>query len=432
MNQRNDCYKLFILSIVLLINLSCSSGELNINKKFLYWSSNNPFEIKFAAYIVDKWNEQSPDKPVFFQPVPEGRSSEEIILAAVVGKTTPDIYSNMWQGDVEFFARSGILLPLDTLDGFMEVISRRCDSLVIEEITSYDGHIYQVPLNINPIMLLYNKNIFNSLGWEGPPATYSEYIEAGRQIKRDADGDGYVDRWVGYRNILTTWWQRFFDFYALYLGASGGGKLIDNGRVVFDNKYAVQVFSFLKTLYDNNYFTREMLSARQDAFLAGEIASRFTGPWEIIRAEKWKPDGFEYSFDHLPVPDDQKGEIYTYGDPKNIVLFNTCNDPQRAWEFIEFMISKENDLKLLEITTQLPRRKNIYSDSLFQPYFQNNPQMVPFAKQAKFVRGTDISPQLKEIFDVISQEYEACVIYGVKSPEQAIKDAAEASQALLQ
>ena len=96
------------------------------------------------------------------------------------------------------------------------------------------------------------------------------------------------------------------------------------------------------------------------------------------------------------------------------------------------MISRENDLKLLEITSQIPRRKNIFSDSLFQPYFQDNPQMVPFAKQAKFVRGTDICPQLKEIFDVISQEYEACVIYGIKSPEQAIKDAAKASQILLQ
>ena len=52
--------------------------------------------------------------------------------------------------------------------------------------------------------------------------------------------------------------------------------------------------------------------------------------------------------------------------------------------------------------------------------------MKIFAEQAKYVKGTDASPVLKEVFDLISQEYEACVIYGVKSPEDAVKDAADA------
>ena len=78
------------------------------------------------------------------------------------------------------------------------------------------------------------------------------------------------------------------------------------------------------------------------------------------------------------------------------------------------MISESNDLKLLEITTQLPRRKGLFESEIFKPYFAGNPKMVAFAGQAKFVRGTDVCPQLKEVFDIISQEYEACVIYGSK------------------
>jgi multiple sugar transport system substrate-binding protein len=30
------------------------------------------------------------------------------------------------------------------------------------------------------------------------------------------------------------------------------------------------------------------------------------------------------------------------------------------------------------------------------------------------------------VFDLISQEYEACVIYGVKTPEEALNDAEKA------
>ena len=57
--------------------------------------------------------------------------------------------------------------------------------------------------------------------------------------------------------------------------------------------------------------------------------------------------------------------------------------------------------------------------------------MIPFARQAQYVRGTDTSPVLKEVFDVITKEYEACVVYGTKTPEAAIRDAAEAAQVFL-
>jgi multiple sugar transport system substrate-binding protein len=90
------------------------------------------------------------------------------------------------------------------------------------------------------------------------------------------------------------------------------------------------------------------------------------------------------------------------------------------------MLKKENDLRLLEVSNQLPRRKNLDSDPLFEKYFADNPKMIPFAKQAKYVKGTDSALYLKEVFDLISQEYEACVVYGKKTPEQALQDAEHA------
>ena len=424
-------YQKFLI-ILVLFSISCNHSENKKSESLLYWSANNPYEIEFAQAVVGEWNKLYPQQPVTFQPVPEGRSSEEVILAAVVGKTTPDIYSNMWQGDVEYFARAGVLIPLDTLADFIDSLYQRCDSSVVNEITSQDGHIYQVPWKINPIMLLYNQNLFRDIGFDQPPVTYSQFFQAAEKMKADLNGDGYVDRWIGYSEVLVTWWQRLFDFYPLYLAASQGGKLIEHNRVVFDNIYAIEVFEFLKELYDKNYFSREVLSARQDVFLSSVIASRFTGPYEIIHAEKFKTQGFNYSFSALPVPDGHSGERFTYGDPKNIIIFNTCRQPRQALRFILFLINKRNDLRLMQITTQLPRRKELFNDPVYSEYFQQNPKLVPFAHQAQFVRGTDACPQLKEIFDIISQEYEACVIYGIKPPVQAVHDAARAVQVLLE
>jgi len=423
--------KRFFINITLLIIISlslqsCNSANGSSDSKLIYWCSNNSYEIQFAKELTEKWNKNNKDVSVKYQPVPEGRSSEEIILAAVVGKTTPDIYSNMWQGDVEVYAQAGVLIALDTIPGFLDFLAERCDSEVVEEIKSLDGHIYQIPWKINPIMLIYNEKMISDLGLSNPPKTYDEFFEASAKFQKDIDGDGYIDRWFGYSEVLVTWWQRFFDFYPLYLAASGGAPLVKENKAVFNNEYGVAVFKFLRTLYKKNYFSKEQLSARQDVFLSEIIATRFTGPWEIAHADKFKPKGFEYNFSCIPVPDDHKGPVYTYGDPKNIVIFKTCKKPQAAWEYVKTLIGRDGDLKLLQLTNQLPRRKNISTISFFSSYFEQNPKMKIFANQSKYVRGTDASSVLKEVFDLISQEYEACVIYGMKTPEQAVKDASDA------
>ncbi|NOX38880.1 MAG: extracellular solute-binding protein [Calditrichaeota bacterium] len=422
---------LAVCSALILSGLACTSTRQRNPNEIIYWSSNNPYEIEFARLVVAEWNRRHPDTPVRYQPVPEGQSSEEVILAAVVGKTTPDVYSNMWQGDVEAFARAGVLVPLDTLPGFLEFLYQRCDSAVVREATSEDGHIYQVPWKINPIMMVYNVGLFRAIGLDRPPATYSEYLQAAEKMKADTDGDGYVDRWIGYLNVNVTWWKRLFDFYPLYLAASEGAPLVTGNRVVFNNRYAREVFQFLRRLYAGGHLPRDPMEGRQDPFIAGQVATQFTGPWVVRYLEKFKPEGFEYRFAPVPVPDDHQGPVYTYGDPKNIVIFGTSPNPRLAWKFVRFMISKENDRLFLETTDQLPRRRNLFQDPYFQAYFEKNPRMKPFARQAQYVRGTDVCPVLKEVFDAISQQFEASVIYGVVPVDKALEEAARRVRLML-
>ncbi|MEA3476847.1 MAG: extracellular solute-binding protein, partial [Bacteroidota bacterium] len=213
-------YGVFLFLLVILT--SCSGGKKNKDSSLEYWSSNNNGEITFSQKVVDEWNLAHPDLSVKYQPIPEGQSSEEIVLAAVVGKTTPDIYSNMWQGSVELYAKANVLIPLDTLAGFTDFIHDRCDSLTISEITSSDGHIYQVPWKINPFMTVYNKSFFEGLNLDSPPQTYSEYLDAAERFKKDLNGDGYIDQWFGNTSVKLVWYQRLFNFYTLYIAASDG------------------------------------------------------------------------------------------------------------------------------------------------------------------------------------------------------------------
>ena len=145
-----------LLPLLLLTLTTCRREDTAANRPLVFWCSNNAGEIAFAREFTERWQRTRPDKPLRYQPIPEGQSSEEIILASVVGKTTPDIYANMWQGNVEQYARAKVLVPLDTIPGFRQFITARCDSAVIREITSSDGHIYQVPWKVNPFMTVCN------------------------------------------------------------------------------------------------------------------------------------------------------------------------------------------------------------------------------------------------------------------------------------
>ncbi len=426
MNFRKQ-YGCFLLLI--FITASCSNGVIK-NKELLFWCSNNDREIKLCTAIKNKWNLDNITVPVHMQPIPEGQSSEEVILAAVVGKSAPDIYANMWQGNVEMYAHAGVLIPLDTLKGFMEFMKERCDSNTIKEITSSDGHIYQVPWKVNPIMTIYNKNIFAENNIHELPKTYSAYIKAADDFKNN-NLHSTIQKRFGYTAVKAIWYERLFNFYPLYLAASDGAPLIKNNKAAFNNKYAVAVFQFLQSLYTNDYFSRENTAASSDPFVTETIVTKWTGPWEISYLNHIPSRNFDFDYFLPIVPDDHTGPVYTYADPKNIVMFNTCSNPQAAWGFIKTLVNKNGDLQLLETTGQLPRRQNLDADIFYADYFKRNPMMVPFAKEIPFVKGVDNCEVIVEVLDIISQEYEACVIYGKKTPEKAVADAAAAVNVLL-
>ena len=54
-----------------------------------------------------------------------------------------------------------------------------------------------------------------------------------------------------------------------------------------------------------------------------------------------------------------------------------------------------------------------------------------FAEQIPYAVGVDRTIYLQEIFDIISQEFDAACVHGVKTPEEGISDAAKRVRLLL-
>ncbi len=392
------------------------SGRINL----IYWPAPNPQEIELATVLVKKWNKLHPNIFVKMQPLPVNRSTEEVLMAAIAAKTTPDVCSNIWPGSVPEYARAGAIVRLSSFPDFDSLVSTRVGMSYMKQFKSADGNYYQIPWKANPLMMIYNKKLFKKAGIAKPPLTYSEFLADAKKLTYSSKGNGVIDHWMGYRDIRPVWWQRFFDFFALYKAASYGKPFTRNGEVVADTQAVREVFSFFQQCFRNDYFPRTVFS--YDPFLEGVVATEFVGPWTISYIESNYGGKLDFGIVPIPVPDNHVGPVDTYGDHKCMCIFSTTKHPKASWEFLKYLLSESSDLDLLKIASQLPVRKDLLKSKKFAEFFDRHPDMKTFAEEAPYAHEVDQTPDQKEIFDAISQEFEKCSVYDVSSPQKATED----------
>ena len=393
-----------------------------------FWPSSNPEEIAFATQIVETWNAQNPDIQVKMQPLPASRSTEEVLLAAIAARTTPDVAANIYPGAISQFVDAGGLFAHDELPDFEEFMVERSGREVLDLYTHPSGHVYQIPWKANPVMFAYNVDLLAEAGIEPEQlATYSGFLEAARTVNEHWGGEKYLYS----PTVDVTWWQRFFDFYTLYIAASQGQTLLDeDGNVIFDNEAGHEVFEFLATIFREGLAPKGQTA--QNRFFTGTTLIEQAGPFTMPFYELNSPEGFRFELIPPPVPDRLAGQpVYTYGDPKNIAIFTTSEHPEEAWEFIKYILSPENDELFMSITGQIPYRLGMEEDPLFAEVLASKPRLTSFLDQNARTRGVDDTPYLIEIFTAISREYEAGVIQGVRDPGTALNRAAQVARDII-
>ena len=238
----NTLLRKITVGLLLLICLPACSDRQNSSAPggnavitLTYWPAPNPQEIQLADTIVKMWNRMHPHIQVRMQPIPVSQSTEEVLLAAIAGKTTPDVCSNIWPGALREYTQAGGLVALDKFSDFDSIASARTPKELLAIFKTSNGHYYQMPWKTNPVMMFYNIGMLKAAGIDKVPRTYSEYYAAAKKVTRDTNNDGQFDVWMGERDIRPIWWERLFDVYPFYIAASNGETLFKNDSVAFQN-----------------------------------------------------------------------------------------------------------------------------------------------------------------------------------------------------
>ena len=416
----------YLLMTLCLIGWSCgSSVQRNNSHGIAYWTAPSVELSRFESKMVEEWNSSHTGSPIDWKTIPAGTTSEEVLLTAIATRTGPDICSNIFGGFAAQLADAKVLVALDTLPGFWDVMEKRKMTNIVRNNWFYKGHVYVIPVYVNPEMMWYNKKMLDKSGITELPRTYSEFFTLLEKVCIPQEVYGLTV------DVSSKWYRRWFDYLTLYAAASGGEPYLDvNGKeAFFNNEAGIAVTEFFFKVFEKGFAPRFEI---QDGFQKELFFASIKGAGEIVRTKRMYPD-LEYVITPLLVPDYYPidAPVYTLAESKGMVLFNTSQKKGEAWDFMKWYFSGGHDSLWLELTNYLPAREDLIGNPIFIEYFNNNPDVKLYAEILDFSVPLVLTPQTVEIQTILNRELWQPIIFGLKSPAIASRDANQTIQRIL-
>ncbi|MET8553789.1 extracellular solute-binding protein [Streptomyces sp. NPDC004959] len=378
------------------------------------WYSTNQQEQAWAKAAVAAWNARHPDEKVTARAVPSGKSTEDVLTAAITAGNTPCLVYNTAPAAVPAFQKQGGLVNLSkTFDDAESFIEKRSGA-VADGFRSPDGSLYQVPWKTNPFMLYYNKDVFAKAGLDPEKprlSTYEDVLAAAEAIKKSK-----AAKFALYPPATSDSTNALFDFYPLYLANSGGTQLVKDGKATFTSRAGRQTLAFWQRMYARGYSSPEAYSGDMWAgpFADGVAAMGIAGPWG-----KGQFDG-KVKYGVVPLPTaagTAGGTTPTFADSKNVGLFSSCAHKQTAWDFTKFSMSEERDRALLEKTGQFPTRSD--AAAVGASFLKDNTFYQPFADAVPHAVDVPNIAGSAEVWKTFRAGWEKTVLTGKGDVEAA-------------
>ncbi|MGD1216810.1 extracellular solute-binding protein [Streptomyces krungchingensis] len=390
---------------------SDSSTSNDARGPITIWYSNNAQEVAWGKKMVADWNAAHPKEKVTAQEIPAGKSSEEVIGAAITAGNAPCLVLNTAPAAVPGFQKQGGLVALDDFpDGKKYLQERVGDRL--SQYASPDGKYYQMPWKSNPVMIFYNKDLFKKAGLDPKHpklSSYKDFLVTSHKLV-----DSKAAKAAIWPAPTSEFYQSWFDYYPMF-AAQTGKQLVEDGKAQFASPDGIKAAQMWKTMYADGLAPKE--SYNGDAFADGKAAMATVGPWAV------SVYGDKVNWGAVPVPTAEgtpgKG---TFSDEKSIGMYTSCKNRGTAWDVMKFATGKEQDGKLLEATGQMPMRTDLAA--AYPSYFASHKEYEVFAEQAEHTVEAPNVPNSVEVWQTFRDAYTKAVIFGKGDLDSALKGAA--------
>ena len=229
----------------------------------------------------------------------------------------------------------------------------------LEAYKTSDGY-YGLPRDFQTIVLFYNKDMFDKAGVAYPTAdwTWEDLRAAAKKLTKDTNGDGKTDQ---YGFVFDQWDMEPGWSEALW---SYGGDIIsaDHSKTLVGEPKARQAWQLLNDMVFVDKSVPDANTIGQygsDLFQAGVAAMTPIGHWAV---PGYNTAGFK--FDVAPMPKGPAGQA-TSVNSAGFVVAKASKNPDAAFAFVQFAISKAGQTRLAELGFACPVLKSVAESPAF-------------------------------------------------------------------
>ncbi len=289
--------------------------------------------------------------------VPEQQSRQKTVIEFNSGRTSFDVVHLSYQAQKKQFAKGKWL---EDLRPYFEKSSGEFDlkefsSGGIAYATQQDGRIDSLPLNLDPWILYYNKELFAAKG-VAAPRNFDELKAAAIKLHDPAKGVvGMVGRGVKNANVLL--WTSFFLGY--------GGTFIDTlGKLHTDSSAGIQAATLYRDLLKNTGpagVAGFNWNEAQSLFLQGRAAMWIDGSGFAPPLEDPTKSKVVGKVGYAEMPAGPAGQISGLtGDGLGVSAFSPNKDA--AWLYTMWATGKLMQERMLASGAGAPARSSPYTN----------------------------------------------------------------------
>lgn len=330
--------------------------------------------LKLERTLQAEFEAAHPGVRVVVEQIPgEGQFTPKVLMMHVTG-STPDVIQLDASAGAVFIDNQVVrdLTPL--MRGDASYRSTDYFENVLAVFSRGDA-CYAIPLDFTPMVIYYNKALFDQAGVPYPRDgwTWDEFRDTCRRLTIFPAGAAAPTRYgINFENWMPLWLP--------WLWAGGGDVLSPDGRRASGYLDGPQTTAAVQFLFDLIYVDRvaptpsERAAAGADLFRSGRAAMDLKGHWMWL---DYRADGLDVGVVGLPT---RGAPPVTVVYASGMAIMSKARHPELAWDYVKFVTSR--DVQVRRVASGLAISGNRAAAAVYA----GNPVEDSFLKQVQFAR----------------------------------------------
>ncbi|MFE0907880.1 ABC transporter substrate-binding protein [Streptomyces rochei] len=355
---------------------AASSARTGTTTRITFWSA-----LRGSQEVVDAFNRTHRTVQVEFQQIPSGGQGGYAKLSnAARAGNAPDV-ATIEYPQVPGYAIDGVARDITDLvgDGLRRKLLPQALGL-----TTFEGRVFSVPLDVEPMVMHYRADLFDRYGLR-PARTWDEFAEQAAAVRRKAPDRRLV--------LFPTDGMTQFACYAWQAGARWFDTSKGAWNVSLADAPSRRVADYWQGLIDrDDVFMNAVESRQSDAQIGnGLVLTRLSGAWDAGAQMNARP-GQKGQWRIAPMPQWDTGSpsVGTHGGSTFAVTADSRH-PEAAMEFIEWQVSHPDALRARlssGTSSQYPAAPGLVSvgrDAFDRSYYGGQDIYTLFEREAEMI-----------------------------------------------